>query len=68
MATRAQRPRLPETNDAQRKARQAWNGGLVGAPRVGDHIPLVHTCTVPGCSRCAAIARARADLRSGGTP
>ncbi|MEI5522488.1 MULTISPECIES: hypothetical protein [Streptomyces] len=43
------------------KAQQVWNGGLVG-----DDVPLFHTCTVPGCTRCAAIDRARADLRTGG--
>lgn len=59
---RAQRPRMAET----RKAQQAWNGGLVGDTRPGGHVPLFHTCTVPGCTRCAAIDRARVDLRTGG--
>lgn len=54
---RAQRPRMGKTS----KAQQVWNGGLVG-----DDVPLFHTCTVPGCTRCAAIDRARADLRTGG--
>lgn len=63
---RAQRPRMAETSKAQRRARQVWNGGLVGAPRPGDHVPLFHSCAAPGCSRCAAIARARHDLRTNG--
>jgi hypothetical protein len=66
MPTRAQRPRLPETSAAQHRARQVWNGGLVGSARNGDHVPLVHTCTAPGCTQCAAIDRARTDLRTGG--
>lgn len=63
---RAQRPRMAETGKAQQQARQVWNGGLVGTSRPGDHVPLFHTCTAPGCTRCAAIDRARADLRTGG--
>lgn len=59
---RAQRPRMAETS----KAQQVWNGGLVGASQPGDHVPLFHTCTVPDCTQCAAIDRARADLRTGG--
>ncbi len=66
MRSPTQRPRLPETSEAQRRARQAWNGGLVGTARGGDHIPLFHTCTAPGCGKCAAIDRARTDLRTGG--
>lgn len=63
---RAQRPRLSEKSKGAQRARQVWNGGLVGAPRPGDHVPLFHTCTAPGCTRCAAIDRARHDLRTGG--
>lgn len=63
---RAQRPRMAETSKAQQQARQVWNGGLVGASRPGDHVPLFHTCTVHGCTQCAAIDRARVDLRTGG--
>jgi hypothetical protein len=57
---------MAETSEAQQQARQVWNGGLVGASRPGGPLPLFHTCTVPDCSRCAAIDRARADLRTGG--
>lgn len=66
MRARAQRPRLPETSDARRAARQSWNGGMVGSARNGELVPLVHACTVPGCGSCAAIDRALADLRTGG--
>lgn len=66
MRARAQRPRLPETSAAQRKAKLAWNKGLTGASRTADDLPLIHTCTVSGCGRCAAIDRARADLRTDG--
>jgi hypothetical protein len=66
MRARAQRPRLPETSENQRKARHAWNQGMTGASRTADILPLVHTCTVTGCTRCAAIDRARVDLRTGG--
>jgi hypothetical protein len=93
MPSRAQRPRLPETSKGQLKARQAWNGGLVGESRTPEQTAVVETCTAAGCGspattrtragmvkvrgaadgaaahwyceqRCAAIARARADLRS----
>ncbi|WP_371579422.1 hypothetical protein [Streptomyces sp. NBC_01314] len=66
MRARSQRPQLPETSAAQRKANLAWNKGLTGASRTADDIPLFHTCAVPGCGRCAAIDRARADLRTNG--
>lgn len=66
MRPRAQRPRMAETSKAQHRARQVWNGGLVGTPRGADDSPLVHTCTVPDCPRCAAIDRARHDLRTNG--
>ncbi|MGW5736965.1 MULTISPECIES: hypothetical protein [Streptomyces] len=94
MPSRAQRPQLPETSKAQLKAKQAFNGGLVGASRPPQEMGVVQACTVQGCGspasrrstrasmvkvrgaadgaaahwycvvRCAAIARARADLRS----
>jgi hypothetical protein len=66
MRARAQRPRLPETSAAQKKAKLAWNKGLTGASRTAADLPLVHTCTLPDCRRCAAIDRARQDLRTGG--
>lgn len=95
MPTRAQRPRLPETSEAQLKARYAWNQGKTGKPRKPADTAVVETCTVDGCGtpvvsrrppvrdmvqvhgaaegaaahwycpgRCAAIARARAELRA----
>jgi hypothetical protein len=57
---------MAETSKAQQRARQVWNGGLVGTPRGADASPLIHICTTPGCGRCAAIDRARNDLRTGG--
>lgn len=66
MRARSQRPRLPETSPAQRKAKLAWNKGLTSDSRAAADLPLVHTCTVNGCRHCAAIDRARADLRTGG--
>lgn len=95
MATRAQRPRLPEVSEGQRKARLAWNAGQTGASRATADTPVVEACVVDACGtpvtghrppsgglvqvrgaadgapahwycpvRCAAIARARADIRS----
>ncbi|MGW3410296.1 hypothetical protein [Streptomyces sp. NPDC000888] len=96
MPTRAQRPRIPETSDAQRKARLTWNEGKTGKPTKPVISPVVETCHDEVCGtptggrrlgqhmamvagskdgapshwycpgRCAAIARARADLRSNG--
>ncbi|WP_405960562.1 hypothetical protein OG235_24520 [Streptomyces sp. NBC_00024] len=66
MRARSQRPQLPEVSENQRKARHAWNQGMTGASRTADLLPLVHTCTVDGCQHCAAIDRARADLRANG--
>jgi hypothetical protein len=66
MRARAQRPRLPEVSATQRKAKLAWNQGLTGTSRTAADLPLIHTCAVTGCTRCAAIDRARADLRTGG--
>lgn len=66
MGARTQRPRLPEVSATQRKARLAWNKGLTGTSRAGDDRPLIHTCTADGCGACAAIDRARTDLRTGG--
>jgi hypothetical protein len=39
---------------------------MVGPSRKGEDIPLFHTCSVPSCGQCAAIDRARADLRTNG--
>lgn len=96
MPTCAQRPRLPETSEGQRRARLAWNGGKTGTSRRPAVTSVVDACTVDGCgspatigdrppaasmvqvcgsadgaaahwycpSRCAAIARARAELRA----
>jgi hypothetical protein len=95
MPSRRVRPRIPETNEAQKAARQAWNAGLVGqgrpaaerpafepcpvdicaTPVVGQRPPAAGMVQVPGAAdgaaahwychgRCAAIARARADLRA----
>lgn len=66
MRARAQRPRMPEVSASQRKAKLAWNKGLTGPSRTAADLPLVHTCTVDGCRHCAAIDRARADLRANG--
>lgn len=66
MRPRAQRPRMAETSKAQQTARQAWNGGMVGTPRHAVDSPVVHTCTDPDCGQCAAIDRARHDLRTNG--
>ncbi|MFF7901219.1 hypothetical protein ACFZCV_20840 [Streptomyces sp. NPDC007920] len=93
--SRAFRPRLRETSEAQKKARLAWNQGLTGKGRPEAEQAVVEACTVDGCGtpavgrvppvarmvsvagsadgaaahwycpgRCAAIARARADIRS----
>jgi len=95
MPNRAQRPRLPEVSEGQRKARLAWNEGKTGKSRQPADTAAVEACTVDGCGipaigrrgpgagmvqvrgaadgaaahwycpgRCAAIARARADLRA----
>lgn len=95
MPTRAQRPRLPEVSEGQRKARLAWNGGKTGKPRPTVDTPVVEACPLEECGtpvvgrrppadgmvavrgaadgaaahwycegRCAAIARARAELRA----
>jgi hypothetical protein len=53
MPTRAQRPRLPEVSETQRKARQAWNKGKTGKSRPADSAPVVETCTVGGCGSLA---------------
>ncbi|MFF9123211.1 hypothetical protein ACF09J_07915 [Streptomyces sp. NPDC014889] len=93
--SRAFRPRLRETSEAQKKARLAWNAGLTGKGRPPAEQTVIEACTVDGCGtsavgrrppvarmvsvagsadgaaahwycpgRCAAIARARADIRS----
>ncbi|MET7475114.1 hypothetical protein ABZT17_12240 [Streptomyces sp. NPDC005648] len=95
MPTRAQRPRLPEVSEAQRKARLAWNGGKTGASHPATSLSVFDVCRADGCGtpvtgrrppadgmvqvrgaadgaaahwycegRCAAIARARAELRA----
>ncbi len=96
MPTKAQRPRIPETSEGQKKARLAWNKGETGKGRKPADHPVVEECGVEVCGtptggprpgpgmvqvagardgaparwycedRCAAIARARADLRSNG--
>jgi len=53
MPTRAQRPRLPETSAAQKRARQEWNGGKVGAGRAPAAMPAVEACPVDGCGSLA---------------
>ncbi|WP_330339363.1 hypothetical protein [Streptomyces sp. NBC_00557] len=90
------RPRLPETSEAQRRARLAWNKGLTGKGRPPAASTPFEVCTADGCGspaaahgrppaagmvqvrgsadgaaahwycpgRCAAIARARAELRA----
>jgi hypothetical protein len=49
MPTRAQRPRLPEVNESQRKSRLAWNQGKTGASRPASDAPVVDVCTVDDC-------------------
>lgn len=50
MPTRAQRPRLPETSEGQRKAAQTWNEGqLNGTPRKSADTPVVAVCMVDAC-------------------
>ncbi|MEU1275282.1 hypothetical protein [Streptomyces sp. NPDC005799] len=49
MPTPAQRPRLPETSEAQIKARYAWNEGKAGKPRKAADMAVVEPCTVDGC-------------------
>lgn len=63
---RAQRPTMGKPGVEQSRDRQVWNGGMVGPSRKGEDIPLFHTCSVPSCGQCAAIDRARADLRTNG--
>lgn len=93
---------MPETSQAQIKARQDWNGGsYTGSKRTQPKplmiTPVVEVCHTEGCgtpatgpaplasmvtvrdskdgapahwycpTRCAPIARAHADLRTGGT-
>jgi hypothetical protein len=94
MPARSQRPRLPETSEAQLRAKHAWNQGMTGKPRRPEQTAVLETCTAESCGtpasgprpaprmvqvrgaadgaaahwycpdRCAALARARADLRS----
>ncbi|MFJ4322209.1 hypothetical protein ACIP3A_03685 [Streptomyces tricolor] len=76
MPSRAQRPRIPEVSEAQRRARHAWNGGKTGKARPAttgtpppgmvkvtgsaDGAPAHWFC--PG--RCTVLARTRAELRA----
>ncbi|MCH5677861.1 hypothetical protein [Streptomyces gilvus] len=49
MPTRAQRPRLPETSEAQLKARHVFNGGMNHKPRTTPELAVVEACTVEAC-------------------
>lgn len=49
MASRAQRPRLPETSEGQLKARLAWNKGLTGKGRPAANTSVIEACTINGC-------------------
>ncbi|MYS44071.1 hypothetical protein GTY23_23130 [Streptomyces sp. SID5998] len=62
MPTRAQRPRLPETSEGQKRARQAWNGGQVGVGRKPASAPAVETCGVDGCGALADQPKPAADM------
>ncbi|WP_228916797.1 hypothetical protein [Streptomyces sp. DH20] len=65
MAARArtQRPRLPETSEAQQRAKHAWNRGLVGTGRPTADLPVVETCTVDGCGSTADQPRPNGMVR-----
>ncbi|MET9729741.1 hypothetical protein ABZZ79_03440 [Streptomyces sp. NPDC006458] len=62
MPTRAQRPRLPEVSDSQRKARQEWNSGKVGQSRTPADLAVVEVCTVDGCGDLADQPRPAAGM------
>lgn len=49
MPTQAQRPRIPETSENQRKARMAWNGGKAGKSKPLVISPVVEVCHVEEC-------------------
>jgi hypothetical protein len=61
MPTRAQRPRLPETSEAQLKARHAWNGGKTGKPRKPADTAAVEACAVAVCGSPVTSDRPPAD-------
>ncbi|MFR0354117.1 hypothetical protein [Streptomyces sediminimaris] len=61
MPTRAQRPRLPEVSEGQRKARLAWNGGKTGTSRPGVSLSVFDVCTVDGCGSPVNGSRPPAD-------
>jgi len=60
MPTPAQRPRLPEVTEGQRKARLAWNGGKTGTSRPTVDTPVVEACTLEACGT-PAVGRPPAD-------
>ncbi|MCX5601563.1 hypothetical protein OOK29_25775 [Streptomyces phaeochromogenes] len=53
MPTQAQRPRIPETSENQRKARLAWNSGKTGKGKPMVISPVVERCTADGCGTTA---------------
>lgn len=63
MPTRAQRPRIPETSEGQRKARLAWNGGKTGTSKQTVIAPVVERCTVDGCGTTSDEPKSRAPMR-----
>ncbi|WP_405909602.1 hypothetical protein OG742_37370 [Streptomyces sp. NBC_00828] len=63
MPTQAQRPRIPETSDNQRKARLAWNAGETGASRPPVISPIVERCTVDGCGTTADQPKPRPGMQ-----
>lgn len=49
MPSRAQRPRLPETSEGQRRAKLAWNQGMTGKSRPPAAATAFEVCPVDGC-------------------
>lgn len=61
MPSSSVRPRIPETSDAQKRARQAWNQGLVGAGRPANERAAFEPCPVDGCGTPVVGRRPPAD-------
>ncbi|CUW29655.1 hypothetical protein [Streptomyces reticuli] len=57
MPSRAQRPRIPEVSEAQRRARLAWNGGKVGKTRPAAAMTPFEVCTADGCGSPATTGQ-----------
>jgi hypothetical protein len=61
MPTRAQRPRLPEVSEGQRRARLAWNGGKTGTSVPGATLSVFDVCTADGCGTPVTDSRPPAE-------